>query len=211
MTTLALPGMEPEADQALSQFDTPPRLARDLVSLVAVRGAVVLEPSAGRGNVVAALLEAGAEHVYAVELDPARVAVLRERFPRSRVTVVEADFLAMVPGDGRVPRGFSAIVGNPPYNRAKGEQDGEDTKHVRHMLDFAEQDADIALILRTVFLHGGERCRSIWPRVTLRALEPCAERVKFGDQGGMIDVSLFALRTVPQPIAAYSDVVVRWR
>lgn len=200
MNALTLPGVDtlPPAhlrQAALGQWDTPPDRAAQLVDLVAVEGATVLEPSAGRGNIVAALLDAGAERVVAVEVDPARVAHLRRRFSRSRVEVIESDFLAFRP-----EQEFTIAVGNPPYDR------GNDTRHVAHLLTMVDE---AALLLRTVFLHGKERRELIWSRCRLRSLEPCAERVAFGDEAGMIDVSLFHIeRCAP---AVHSDVVVRWR
>jgi predicted RNA methylase len=204
--TLALPGFEAPCDLALSQYDTPPALAAALCDLIPLRGACVLEPSAGRGNVVAAALDAGAEHVIAVELDPKRCAVLRDRFAREiaagRVEVIERSFLDVRADDlgGQV----YVIVGNPPYD------DGADTEHVAHMLSLVAPDGDLALLLRTVFLHGQERRELIWSRVGVRSLEPVSARVKFGEEAGKIDVSLFHL--VPRRSdELLHDVTLRFR
>lgn len=202
--TLSLPGLERPNDAALSQFDTPPALAAAIVDLVDVENLVVLEPSAGRGNLVGAILDAGADKVIAIEVDPARCAVLRGRFETEiaarRVEVIEASFLDVRPED---VEHVSAIVANPPYD------DGADTEHVAHMLRFAT-DADLALLLRTVFLHGQERRERIWSRVAIRALEPVSARVKFGSEAGKIDVSLFHLQP-REPAAILQDVVMRFR
>lgn len=182
----------------MSQWDTPPELATALCDLVAVRDAVVLEPSAGCGNIVTAALAAGAAHVIAVELDPARCDVLRARFPAASVTVIERSFLDLRPAD--LDTDVDVIVGNPPYDN------GADTEHVARMLPF---NVDMGLLLRTVFLHGKERRERIWSRCSLRALEPVSGRVKFGAKPGKIDVSLFFIS--PQPPPVHQDVVTRFR
>ena len=74
-----------------------------------VRGRSVLEIGAGDGRLTAKLLAHGAGHVTAVELDPKLAKLLRARF-RSRVSVVEADFLQFEPG-----KKFNVVAGNIPY------------------------------------------------------------------------------------------------
>lgn len=199
--TLSLPGMEPPCEPALSQFDTPPPLAAALCELVSPAGRVVLEPSAGRGNLVAAALDAGAARVIAVELDPVRCAVLRDRFASAPVMVIEGSFLDVRLAD--LARAPDVVLGNPPYD------DGADTDHVAHMLTFLAERARLGLLLRTVFLHGQERRERIWSRVELRALEPVSARVKFGEESGKIDVSLFELEA--RRPAEFTNVIVRFR
>ncbi len=70
-------------------------------------GELVLDIGAGEGALTAHLVRARAR-VVAVELNPRRAAVLRERFPG--ITVVHADATSM-PLPGRPFR----VVANPPY------------------------------------------------------------------------------------------------
>jgi 23S rRNA (adenine-N6)-dimethyltransferase len=72
-------------------------------------GDLVLDVGAGDGVLVDALLAAGAT-VIAVELHPERLAYLRERYARRRVTVVHADAR-----DLRTPRRPYRVVANPPF------------------------------------------------------------------------------------------------
>ena len=124
----------------LGWFPTPAALARSLVERAAVTpGARVLEPSAGEGAIVEALLCAGAE-VTAIEIEPRRVERLRARFPQ--VTVVEGDFLAKQPRDLGV---FAAVVMNPPFS-VDGLQ-GADVAHVSHALEFVRYRGALVAVM----------------------------------------------------------------
>ena len=70
-------------------------------------GELVLDIGAGEGALTAHLLRAGA-HVVAVELNPRRAGVLRDRFPG--ITVVQADATSI-----RLPGRPFRVVANPPY------------------------------------------------------------------------------------------------
>jgi 23S rRNA (adenine-N6)-dimethyltransferase len=70
-------------------------------------GELVYDIGAGEGALTAHLLRAGAR-VIAVELNPRRAGVLRERFPGTTVLEVDAAEL-------RLPARPFRIVANPPY------------------------------------------------------------------------------------------------
>jgi 23S rRNA (adenine-N6)-dimethyltransferase len=72
----------------------------------------VLDIGAGEGALTAHLVRAGA-HVVAVELNPRRASVLRERFPD--ITVVQADVALL-----RLPGRPFRVVANPPYGISSG-------------------------------------------------------------------------------------------
>jgi protein-L-isoaspartate O-methyltransferase len=103
-------------------FPTPPKLAARLVELADIgRGMTVLEPSAGTGNIMQAIMnddKAGA--VVAVEINQRLADRLREEYALS--TVHCCDFLQFSRGNWPVDR----IVMNPPF------ANGDDIKHIKH-------------------------------------------------------------------------------
>jgi 23S rRNA (adenine-N6)-dimethyltransferase len=79
-----------------------------VVAAAGVRpGELVFDIGAGEGALTAHLMQAGAR-VVAVELNPRRAGVLRERFPG--ITVVHADAASV-----RLPGRPFRVVANPPY------------------------------------------------------------------------------------------------
>lgn len=206
---LAIAEAGPVCDPSRSQWFTDPKLARELVGLASSllddarrrRYAVrVLEPSAGRGNLVRAILErcphAG---VVAVDVDPRWRADLESVDPM-RVRVEIVDYLER-PAPARR---YDLAVTNPPFD------DGEEADHLAKMLDEAER---IAALLPARSLHGRARYERIWRRFDptnpardwwIRQRVNLISRPKFGPGGGSDEIVLLDLRRVP------GDCVVRW-
>lgn len=183
-TTGILPGMEAHAgrDLALGQWDTHPELARAFVRWCGVKGAAVIEPSCGIGNVaVAALGVGGARVVLGVELDPARASLARDR-RIDGFQVVDGDIFDPVVRQA-VPMADVAI-GNPPY-----EGNGA-LRHASRWMEFAPRACFIAP-LETL---AGER-EGLWEaeRMHLRRVAVCAPyRPPFGLAGhGMSEIAFF--------------------
>lgn len=129
----ALTSGEVTTDRDLGNFVTPARIAAELVALAGVRaGHRVLEPPAGTGRLVDALLAVGAV-VTAVERHGERRAALSRRVSaeqrRGRVLSVSdaEDFLCF----GDAPA-YDRAVMNPPFCRSGA---GDHLDHVRRAHD----------------------------------------------------------------------------
>lgn len=107
-------------------FPTPPGIAAHMIELADIRsGDLILEPSAGTGNLLRAVfdfLQDNLSNVRAVEINLNLVDMLRLSFPS--VNVMGADFLTC---DGNLGR-FDRIVMNPPF------ENGADIEHIRHAM-----------------------------------------------------------------------------
>lgn len=145
----------------LDFFATPPKLAEQLASMADVRpGHLVLEPSAGDGAIVEAILNRGAA-VIAVEYDPARrakiiaraaewlhrQAVARESadistiecsvYDGTRATVT--DFMQVEPVEP-----VDRVVMNPPFSRIGL---GDCFDHVKHAWSFLSKGGVLVSVL----------------------------------------------------------------
>ena len=109
-TALAV-GKAVHHDKVAGFFATPLNVASRVCDLARVQPShTVLEPSAGRGDLVAPLGGTG-DGLVLVEKDGDRCEFLRRRFPSAEV--IHADFLNWVPFAGGA---FDRIVMNPPFN-----------------------------------------------------------------------------------------------
>lgn len=118
-------------------FPTPPELARQAASIAQIgAGQRVLEPSAGTGELVKAIIDwcTGADcvRIVAVEINRKLAEVLRTRRDRtlyaneSNYQIVEADFLTCNGDLGT----FHRVLMNPPFAA------GADIKHILHAAHF---------------------------------------------------------------------------
>ena len=105
--------------QTLQFFETPEALEDRLVARLGVTpDDSCLEPSAGRGRIVAALARAGATDISAIEIDADNMAAIKKQGIATRL--LDGDFLAIVD-----PARYDVVAMNPPF---KGNQD---IRHVR--------------------------------------------------------------------------------
>lgn len=156
------------ADPSLSQWETRPDTARRFVEWARIgRGDHVLEPSAGLGNIVAALLDVGAT-VTAIEVDPLRVDFLRQRFEGQAIEVIEGSFLDV--GPKLDPAAFSAAVMNPPYEK------GQDLAHTTTALDVCRR---VFLLARLALLESQKRRTHLWDVHRLIRAKIFSEREPF--------------------------------
>ena len=120
-------------------FPTPPALAARMVELAGIEpGDRVLEPSAGTGNILRAIVDAEvsrkaggpAPHVVAIEINQA----LADALPKHLASdVVCDDFLKVMSEHPVCPdteNGFDRVIMNPPFGQA------QDIAHIKHALIF---------------------------------------------------------------------------
>lgn len=131
-------------------FPTPDDLAARMVALADIHpGDKVLEPSAGTGSILRAIVDAEtdpnragpAPHVTAVEINPKLFAALPKHLAESAIC---GNFLSITPDTehpGGQPIGeFDAIVMNPPF------RNGEDIKHILHAVRFLNSGGRLVAI-----------------------------------------------------------------
>jgi hypothetical protein len=102
-------------------FPTPPAVCNQMVNLADLRdGQILLEPSAGAGNLADACLVAATVSMTLVEVNYELAAFLRDKGYQD---VQECDFLSWQGGP------FERIVMNPPF------ESNQDMTHIRHAYD----------------------------------------------------------------------------
>lgn len=123
----------------LQAFYTPPEIAEKLVGLVELKPRMkVLEPSAGEGALVKAILKKNPRvFVTAIDINPDIEKSLLEIGNEDLEIRIE-DFLKAKFKKGR---DFRAIVMNPPFTK------GQDIKHVLHALNYLAHDGVLVSIV----------------------------------------------------------------
>jgi type I restriction-modification system DNA methylase subunit len=126
-------------------FPTPPPLAKLLVDRLGVKpGMLALEPSAGTGNIVAPLLQAGAEVIAIERNEEMRTALAKIRAGETpHITVPHIDnFMRFRARDEA--RVIDVVAMNPPFCKS-GE--GDHLDHVRHALGLLKKGGRLGAIL----------------------------------------------------------------
>lgn len=134
----AVPADEPTVTTALAKnlsfYRTPAKVVDRLVDDIYGSDLKVLEPSAGDGAIVKALLRRG-HHVEAVEVDPGRFAALGE-LACDRLTARRANFLQMTARPV-----FDAVGMNPPFHGTHW------MNHVYHAWEFLKPGGQLVAVL----------------------------------------------------------------
>lgn len=131
--------------QVYQFFETPPDVAARLVELAEPRSdEQILEPSAGRGRIVEAiLLEDPRVAIDAVELDPAHALVLQAL----RCTVYcPVDFLGF-----QVDSLYDRVIANPPFSKQ------QDVAHVTRMIELTRPYGRVVSVMCGTALERGTR------------------------------------------------------
>lgn len=124
--------------QDMGQFDTPPAVVTKILALAGdLSGKLVLEPSAGIGNIAVAAQGAGAI-VRACEIDRKRHAILMDRLGfNANYAPLNVDFLQQGAGDA----GFDVVLMNPPFAKQA------DIAHVLHAATFLKPGGRLVSVM----------------------------------------------------------------
>jgi len=133
-------------------YPTPQEVIDQMLLEVDVRDKVVLEPSAGKGDIVTSLIEAGAKEVLACENDPNLLWTLQMSQPADRFRLLKEDFLRVTRED---VAHVDAIVANPPFSHA--------AEHIAHMWEIAPDGCTIVALCNEDSLEGN--CSEKWEKV----------------------------------------------
>ena len=139
------------------RYFTHPKLAARMVEFAQVeRGLRILEPSAGRGNLLAPLKDREDLEVTALDILEEQVQVLQRTVQpwALRVSVQQADFLRWRP-----ERRFDLALMNPPFS------DGRDCSHVCHALRFCDR---VCCLVTANFLYGVDRYHAVMANAYLK-------------------------------------------
>lgn len=201
---------EPPRTAELSQYFTPMWLARRAATLIPLetegRWTRVLEPSAGRGNLVEGLTANGMpqRQISLVEKDERWIEPLRARFPEASIAC--SDFLSWAPSTP-LPR-FDYAFMNPPY------EDGADVAHVVRALELCNR---VIAIVKSDFEFSAERERVLWSRARVRRRVILVDRPEFGEtieKPGFGPARNYVVLEIVASLntwAAYQVEEVRWR
>lgn len=127
-------------------YPTPADVIDRMLMGVEVAGRYVLEPSAGSGNIVAAVKRMGAKDVVACEIDPRLRKILS-----GTCTILADDFLSVT---REQISHVDLIVMNPPFSDAE--------RHILHAIDIAPEGCEIISLCNSDMLvrtYSMRRCR----------------------------------------------------
>lgn len=130
-------GTAPHAVVAHQLFQTPNTLATQLAKMLKLKpGERILEPSAGLGRLIEAVLPYEPSEIVAIDVSMACVRELVQR-KWAGVKILEQDFLLT---ERQQIGTFDAIIMNPPFTH------GSDIKHVFHAMKFLNPGGRVASI-----------------------------------------------------------------
>jgi phospholipid N-methyltransferase len=146
-------------------FPTPPQLATRLIETACIEpGNTILEPSAGGGNLIDAILsnQPNAQISYC-ELNCFLLDILRYKYEKvKQVTFIGRDCLEI--DEHRLERRFDRVIMNPPFER------GEDADHVLHAWHslLAPKGILTAIVSAGIFFRSDKKAQSFREFLTAR-------------------------------------------
>lgn len=111
-------------------YPTPIDVAEQMLSRIDLRGKTVLEPSAGKGDLVKAIKGHGADMVIGCEIHPDLRTIAQKH-----CRIIKGDFLTVEPSE---VSHIHAIIGNPPFSKG--------AEHILHAYNIAPDGCDIIML-----------------------------------------------------------------
>ena len=156
-------------------FPTPPTIAAQMVELADIQpGMTVLEPSAGTGNILDAIMNQWEGLPVVVEINPALCEQLRIKYPLTNVMCT--DFLTFSRGNYPVDR----IIMNPPF------ENGSDIKHIKHALTMLKPGGRLVALCAA----GSRQTDQLKPLADQWEVLPAGS---FKEQGTNVNVALMVI------------------
>lgn len=173
-------------------YPTPPEVAATMLDPLDLRGRTVLEPSAGKGDLVRECLDRGAAEVLWCEKEPQLRAILsriRVAFPAATVA---NDFLEITADQ---VSHIDLIVMNPPFSAG--------ARHLLHAWHIAPPGCQIVSLLNSGTLthwYRGDDRRELQPLIdaygSVQALGDCFRQA---ERTTNVEVSMVRLRKPAEP------------
>lgn len=191
-----------ERQVEFQQFSTPPEEAFLVAYAAGIKpGMVVVEPSAGTGDIAVMARIAGAR-VIVNEIDPVRAGLLRAQ--GFETYTVDAELL-----DGMLPQDVKPdiIVMNPPFSATGGRVASHDTafggRHVKQALLRVNKGGRVVSVVGTGMAHGKPKMDSWWQEIegkfTVRA-NVGIDGASYGKYGTTFDNNILVIdKTGPTP------------
>lgn len=148
-------------------YETPPEISAYMVQLANITAnSVILEPSAGSGNIIKEIHKTLPSHpVYAYELMPENINILNNM---ENVILLGDDFMK-----AERENNFSTIIANPPFNK------NQDIDHIRLMYELLEQGGTLISLCSQHYLFAQGRKETIFREFILNT-ETIVEELEAG-------------------------------
>lgn len=147
-------------------YSTPIPVIKHFLKNYKLKDGDILEPSAGNGNFIKALIEDGYKNnITAIELRKEEY----DNLISIADNVIIQDFLTYIPA-----KQFATIIGNPPYSLAQ--------EFLEHCFAISDVDTEIIMLLRTAFLESKKRY-NFWQKHPVSNLYVLSQRPSFTGKG----------------------------
>lgn len=161
-------------------YPTPHEVIEQMLSLSDIRGKIILEPSAGSGNIVDFLQKNGAKKVIACEINTKLQAIIA-----GKCELIASDFLTVTPD---MISHIDMIVMNPPFSAEEA--------HILHAWDIAPEGCEIISLCNSSLLSRNyyERREKIRELIDNNGNSQCLGEVfKTAERQTSVDVSVIRL------------------